>query len=162
MKTFYYLQLLLLFFIPVKSASCQASDDFKPFKNAIYLDAGAYPVTASFTANYERLVWINASEGSRLHLRTGYITGGVVFGDAFRGVPLNLTSLFGKGMHQLELSAGVAFCAWAYGTFSQDEDPRFGVFPLVDLGYRLTAKGGFIFRAKLGTGGVGIGLGLAF
>ena len=75
------------------------------------------------------------------------------------GVPVNLTALWGEDNGHFELTGGLALGVWRdHGNYKNS-----GVFPLLDIGYRYEPPGGgFIFRVKIGTGGLGIGMGLAF
>lgn len=120
-------------------------------KNGVYLDVGmGVGMQASF--NYER----NIHSGEKVHWygRLGAGFAGVVFGEGGPGGLGAITMLTGKKNGHFELNAG-AFI----GKNSGDSF----IYPLLDVGYRYQKpEGGFIFRAKVGILGLGIGLGYAF
>ena len=134
------------------------SNDTKDFsKNSVYLDTGlGYGGQVSF--NYERLI----SSGEKVTC-FGRLGVGVAYkwtsDDDVSSGPGGLaamTMLTGKGNNHFELNAGTFIVSDA------DEDNS-GVYPLLDAGYRYQKpSGGFVFKAKIGILGVGIGLGYAF
>ena len=66
--------------------------------------------------------------------------------------------LAGRKNDHFELSGGVF-----YGYDNYYEPPEMVIYPLFDLGYRFQKPAkSFLFRAKIGTLGIGIGLGYAF
>ena len=159
MKRGYIIAILVL---TVTFISAQEQAENAPRKNTLYADIGVNPYAGSATFNYERYIWNSESGKTTLNFRTGFLTGGIVWGNAFMGVPVNLTGLFGNGKHSFETSAGAAIGVWAQGGFDRGEPVDFGVFPVIDLGYRFVGDQGFVFRAKLGLAGFGIGLGYSF
>jgi hypothetical protein len=67
-----------------------------------------------------------------------------------------ITMLTGKNNKHFELNGGV-FVVIASRDFNMF------YFPILDLGYRYQKpEGGFLFKAKVGISGIGIGLGYAF
>lgn len=143
-------------FVP---ANAQQNSQNKTINNAIYFDFGLGPLLAA-TVNYERVFRVNESSSFQLRGRTGFLWGGVFFTESdFIGVPINVTALWGEGPGHFELTGGLALGVWREHGINKNP----GVFPLVDAGYRYESpKSGFIFRAKIGTGGLGIGLGVGF
>jgi len=83
------------------------------------------------------------------------------------GGSVAISMLFGHDNHHFEASGG-AFI----GTFKSKNNPSiFGsclepvtrTFPLIDVGYRFQKlDGGLVFRAKLGSQGLGLGVGVSF
>ena len=156
MKTFHLVVLLAILILESKPVSAQKDKISKEIKNAIYADAGVGPMMA-ITINYETRIWINEPESFQLRLRTGLLFGGIFLSDEFRGVIVNTTALFGEGTNHFEVTAGCSIGYWAVGTFSYGSGQNFGVFPLIDIGYRFEpTKSGIIFRAKIGSAGLGI------
>lgn len=148
--------LLSCSFVP---ANAQDNPENEILNNAIYVDFGLGPLLAA-TVNYERVLKINESSSLQLRGRTGFLWGGVFYTESdFLGVPINVTALWGKGKGHFELTGGLALGVWR--DHGNPKNP--GVFPLVDVGYRYESpRSGFIFRVKIGTGGLGIGLGIGF
>lgn len=139
--------------------NAQDNTDNDVNKNAIHFDFGLGPLVAT-TLNYERVLKVNESSSFQLRGRTGVLWGGIFFTEKdFLGIPLNVTALWGEGKGHFELTGGLALGIWREN--ASPKNP--GVFPLIDAGYRYEPPGGgFVFRIKIGTGGLGIGLGLAF
>lgn len=84
---------------------------------------------------------------------------------------LGITMLTGGGNHHFEVNASTFLGSFkteiSPGIFGQScegfDDEWTSPLPVVDLGYRYQKPGqGFIFRAKIGNFGLGIGLGVAF
>lgn len=120
-------------------------------KNSIYVDAGFIPGVHAFI-NYERSV----CQGKKVswYGRVGYGYGGILLHDGGTGALGAITMLTGKKNSHFELNAGV---------FSGKGDDDSITLPLLDVGYRYQKpSGGFIFKAKAGVLGIGIGLGYAF
>ena len=140
----------------------------------LHTEASTFLVVSLASLNVEARLLSSLSEKFHLYARAGlgYVdvaslplcTGATAFG----GI-LGLTMLSGKGNNHFEAHVGTYL-----GSFEnkQTEGPFFNlcrdksgsrVIPLIDLGYRYQKPGsGFIFRARVGTYGAGVGFGAAF
>ncbi|MFT4755230.1 MAG: hypothetical protein ACI85Q_002798 [Salibacteraceae bacterium] len=135
-------------------ANAQSTEQNELSKNNIYFDTSLIPGIHAFI-NYERRLY--HTKNITLYGRTGYGFSGFVWGNAGFGGLGALTMLTGKKNSHFELNAGL-FVGEELGT----ENDLFSL-PLLDVGYRYQKPdGGFIFKAKIGVLGVGIGLGVAF
>ena len=135
------------------STNAQSSEKNILSKNSIYFDTGLIPGIHAFV-NYERSIY----QGEKVSWfgRAGFGFGGLLMvGGGFGGLG-GVTMLTGKKNSHFELNAGI------FSGKDIDDSNSFA-FPLLDVGYRYQKpNGGFIFKAKLGILGVGIGLGYAF
>ena len=135
------------------STNAQSSEKNILSKNSIYFDTGLIPGIHAFV-NYERSIY----QGEKVSWfgRAGLGFGGLLMvGGGFGGLGA-VTMLTGKKNSHFELNAGI------FSGKDIDDSNSFA-FPLLDVGYRYQKpNGGFIFKAKLGILGVGIGLGYAF
>ncbi len=117
------------------------------------MDAGGH-FGAQVSANIE----FKMVDGEKVtwYGRGGAGFAGVIMATGGPGVLGGVTMLTGKQNKHFELNAG------AFVGQDLERDEMFA-FPLFDVGYRYQKpEGGFIFKAKLGILGVGIGLGYAF
>jgi hypothetical protein len=131
----------------------QITEDVKLSKVNLYADAGLH-IAAQASINLEGQIY--SGKKTTWYGRAGVGTAGVIFGSSGPGGLAAITMLTGKGNNHFEMNGG-AFIG--KGTYYRDVF----VFPLLDLGYRYQKPaGGFIFRAKAGFLGIGIGLGYAF
>ena len=135
------------------SANAQLSEKNILSKNSIYFDTGLIPGIHAFV-NYERSIY----QGERVSWfgRAGFGIGGMLLSEGGFGGLGAVTMLTGKKNSHFELNAGI---------FSGKDIGNSNSFalPLLDVGYRYQKPdGGFVFKAKLGILGVGIGLGYAF
>jgi hypothetical protein len=134
------------------------------YKHAIHSDIGTLIFWGFWSINYE--VTIRENPGRNIiRFRTGFI---YRFDDTFYGVPLGLTALYGKSNKFFELTAAVVPTIdeeWKEEP-SHDGDhsyTRASVYPLIDIGYRKEpGKGKIFYRFKVGTSGLGVGLGYTF
>ena len=135
------------------STNAQSSEKNILSKNSIYFDTGLIPGIHAFV-NYERSIY----QGEKVSWfgRAGFGFGGLLMvGGGFGGLGA-VTMLTGEKNSHFELNAGI------FSGKDIDDSNSFA-FPLLDVGYRYQKpNGGFIFKAKLGILGVGIGLGYAF
>ena len=135
------------------SANAQSPEKNELSKNSIYFDTGIIPGVHAFV-NYERSLY----QGKKVSWfgRAGFGYGGLLLADGGYGGLGAVTMLTGKKNSHFELNAGVFSGKEIDGSNSV-------TFPLLDVGYRYQKPdGGFIFKAKVGILGVGIGLGYAF
>lgn len=119
----------------------------------LYADVGLH-FAAQASINFEGRI----SSGKKItwYARAGLGAAGVIFGDSGPGGLAAITMLTGKGNNHFEINGGAFFG-------KDDYYNELFVLPLIDLGYRFQKpEGGFIFRAKAGVLGAGIGLGFAF
>ncbi|MCS5623663.1 MAG: hypothetical protein NZ735_06880 [Candidatus Marinimicrobia bacterium] len=120
-------------------------------KNSLYLEVGTNLLISTTSVNFE--AYIGSSEKVHWYLRGGFGTTSIAFTGGGGGGLGALTMLTGAGKHHFETSAGI-FISPALNS---------SVLPLLDLGYRFqNPEGGFVFRGKVGTLGVGVGIGYAF
>ncbi len=135
------------------SANAQSLEKNKMSKNSIYFDTGIIPGVHAFV-NYERSIY----QGKKVswYGRMGFGFGGILMASGGFGGLGAVTMLTGKKNSHFELNAGI------FSGKDIDDSNSFA-YPLLDVGYRYQKPdGGFIFKAKLGILGVGIGLGYAF
>jgi len=145
-------------------------------------EASTLIFVGSASINIEGRVFSSDSEKIHFYARASYgkvsqqinILGALLLCDVSTqsgsGGFLGITMLTGGENHHFEVNAGTFL-----GSFNNEEIP--GLFeceeifdelwtsplPIVDLGYRYQKPGqGFIFRAKIGNLGLGIGFGVAF
>nr|WP_319397662.1 hypothetical protein [uncultured Carboxylicivirga sp.] len=143
---------VLLFFVNANSQA-QSNMTSTLSKNNFYVDAGGH-FAGQASINLERLFY--TGEKTAWYARAGLGGAGIIMANGGLGGLGAVTMLTGRGNKHFEMNCG-AFI----GKESDDND--IFVFPLIDLGYRYQKpEGGFIFRAKLGFLGLGIGLGYAF
>lgn len=125
----------------------------------IYGEVGSILLVSSATVNLEVPIGSVKSGEVNWYARVGYGTSIVYFGSFGNGGLGALTMLKGKGKHHFELSGGV------FIGYDKEGEVTKGTFllPLLDCGYRYQKPGkSFLFRAKIGILGAGIGLGYAF
>lgn len=135
------------------SANAQTSEQNEMSKNSIYFDTGLMPGIHVFV-NYERSLY----QGKKVSWfgRAGFGYGGILLVDGGFGGLGAITMLTGKKNSHFELNTGVFS-----GVNIDDSDSV--TLPLFDVGYRYQKpEGGFVFKAKIGILGIGIGLGYAF
>ena len=154
-----------LFFVCLISLLCnntvraQTNVDSGMSKLNTYLELGTVLVVSSASVNLEAHLGSSTSGKNHWYGRAGFGGSAVFYGPVGIGGLGALTMLTGKNKHHFEVSGGI-FLGNDNGSGMGD-----GIFalPLLDLGYRYQKPGkGFIFRAKAGILGVGVGLGYAF
>ncbi|MDX1283768.1 MAG: hypothetical protein R3182_02085 [Draconibacterium sp.] len=146
-----FIAILLMFFC--NKAEAQSKEVTELSKVNLYADFG-FHLAGQVTANFE--YQIASGEKVTWYGRAGAGAAGVVMAVGGPGVLGAVTMLTGKGNKHFEINGG------AFVGKDVEQDDIF-VFPLIDFGYRYQKpEGGFIFRAKAGLLGVGIGLGYAF
>lgn len=149
--------MLFAFYIPSRA---QNPENHDVSKNTTYLEFGTNYIVSSVFVNYERHFYSSATEKLHLYGRAGLGGAAVFWHHAGWGGLAGLTMLTGPKNHHFEASAG-AFLGYESGGPSYKG--TLFVLPLLDLGYRYQKPGkGFLFRAKVGTLSLGIGLGYAF
>jgi hypothetical protein len=119
----------------------------------LYVDAG-FLFAGQVSLNLEKRIAVG--EKLTWYGRAGAGFAGVIMAYGGPGGLVAVTMLTGKQNKHFELNGGVFI-----GKDIEQDD--IFVLPLVDFGYRYQKpEGGFIFKAKAGILGVGIGLGYAF
>ncbi len=144
--------LICLLSLSIQSTlNAQSNEDIVLSKHNVYLDTGLGPLFQA-SMNYE--FQIHNAKTVTWYARLGAGGAGTVLGDGGPGGLAAITMLTGKKNSHFELNGGTFIGSGSDGTF---------VYPLLDIGYRYQQPdGGFIFKAKLGILGIGIGLGYAF
>lgn len=141
----------------------------------IYLDAGTVLFYSHFTANIEAKIVSSKSDKIHLYGRAGYgimpidefSTALICDGSIVSGGLVALTFLTGSRNNHFEANLGVFLevsrnIKEDTGLTSCDEENAIKL-PVIELAYRYQKPGGgFIFRGKIGTLGLGISLGHAF
>ena len=131
--------------------NAHSNEDIVFSKHNVYLDAGLGPLYQA-SLNYE--FQIHSAKTLTWYARLGAGGAGTLLDDGGPGGLAAITMLTGKKNSHFELNAGTFIGSGSDGTF---------VYPLLDIGYRYQQPdGGFIFKAKVGILGIGIGLGFAF
>tara|TARA_B100000579_G_C22257213_1_gene587650 strand:- start:12 stop:491 length:480 start_codon:yes stop_codon:yes gene_type:complete len=124
----------------------------------LYVGAGTFGLVTHLFTNIEGRIVSSKYNNRHLYFRGSYghviaFSGGSgtsSFHTETETVVCALTFLKGKRKHHFETSSGF---------FIRDDS----VFPLLELGYRAQEiQGGFLFQAKIGFLGIGLGLGYAF
>lgn len=122
-------------------------------KNIVYADVGGH-FAGQVSVNFESCIY--TGEKLSWYGRGGVGAAGIIMANGGMGVLGGITMLTGKGNRHFEINGG------AFVGKDVEQDEVF-VYPLIDFGYRYQKpEGGFIFRAKAGFLGIGIGLGYAF
>lgn len=145
--------LLISSFINAQTAANSAS------KNVIYVEVGTYLLISGASINYDFHLKSLKEGKINLYGRGGLGGTAVFYGPAGLGGLGGVTMLTGKKNHHFEASLG----AFVGNDNGQGYGDGLFVLPLLDLGYRFQKpQKGFVFRAKAGILGVGIGLGYSF
>lgn len=106
------------------------------------------------SVNYEWEFWRTKNELLSLRLRSGLASVDVTA----IGPPIAITALIGKGNSRLDVSLGAFVGVWnlGYGAYLVG-------WPIGELGYRFQKpEGGVMWKVKVGTTGIGAGVGWAF
>ena len=150
LKSFTLFSSLFIFSQSIAQSNTEDDHDFS--KVNLFLDIGAHAIAqASF--NFEGKIL--SGKKITLYGRAGFGLAQAWGDSKLTGGITGLTMLTGKKNNHIEIGGG-AFL----GFYSNSE---FRPLPHFDLGYRYQkSNGGFIFRAKVGILGLGIGLGYAF
>jgi hypothetical protein len=164
-----YIRLTLLILIILngftpKELLAQATETPPGIRYVIHADMGLVGYGGVITFNFETRIWTN-KKSLQLRARSGYGYFGVGLYDDVReikGAPLNLTALFGRRKHFFEVTAGgILGVETLRSKYSVTKS--IGFWPLIDIGYRFErSPKGIILRAKIGTGGIGGGIGFGF
>ena len=103
--------------------------------------------------SYEYRILANKKNSLALMAR-----GGIGSFSGLWGPEVALVGLAGKGRHHAALTTGAIFPFWEIGG-----GVAFNRAPLIELGYRYQRpEGGLVWRAHVGTTGLGLGAGWAF
>jgi len=142
--------LLLIISFPVL-AQRESSNNLS--KTNIYVDAGGH-FAGQFSLNLETQIY--SGNNTTWYLRGGVGGAGIIMANGGLGGLGALTLLTSKTAKHFELNIGT------FVGHDNEQNKEF-IYPLLDLGYRYQKpEGGFLFKAKLGVLGLGIGLGYAF
>lgn len=146
--------------------SAQTGEISRMSKLNLHIEGTTLLFVNSISINLERKLFSSNTEKIHLYGRVGYgyVEVYKIFSSDQRasGGLLALTMLTGKGSHHFEASGG-AFLGSYKSINDGSPDDGFQAFPLIDVGYRFQEPGEvFIFRAKVGTSGLGVGIGYAF
>lgn len=171
MKNLFFLCLTII--LPSNLIIAQTGGTPGMSKINLHFDAATLIFINSATINLEGKFLSSDSEKFHLYGRAGYgyvDVSTLVFcnGQNASGGLLGLTMLTGKGNHHFEANGGAFLGSFKNnindsGIFGSCDNAGFEVLPLIDIGYRFQKpEGGVIFRAKMGSLGVGLGLGIAF
>lgn len=120
----------------------------------LYAEASAFPGMQA-SINLEKR--ISSGEKVTWYGRVGGGVAGIMMSETGGpGMLVAVTMLTGKENNHFEINGGAFF-----GKSTEKDNMYF--LPLIDFGYRYQKpEGGFIFKAKAGFLGIGIGLGYAF
>ena len=127
----------------------------------IYADMGLH-LAAQASINFEGRLGSVEEGKATWYGRVGLGAAYIAFMGGGPGILGGITRLTGKGNNHFEINGGGFF-----GIVTIEDSGLYGhklfAFPILDLGYRYQKpEGGFIFRAKAGILGIGVGLGYAF
>lgn len=162
------LNLIICFLIVGRIAFAQnansISNETNVIKHSIHTDIGTLMFWGFYSINYETTL-IQKPQKNILRFRTGFL---YTFDTNSYGVPLCLTALFGKNNKYFELSVGVVprilkdYEESGFG-FSGFLYNQYSIYPLLDFGFRYEPNNGKLsYRIKLGSTGLGVGVGYAF
>lgn len=162
MKKYYESSLLicLLLMIGIQISSAQVADEISTAKHVVHADAGTNIFLSSATLNAE--VKFGSSKYNKInwYARGGIGGAAVFYGNTGFGALAGVTMLTGRGNHHFEASGGGFL---GLNNVSGQSGLGFFALPLLDVGYRFQKpQKGFVFRAKVGILGIGIGLGYSF
>ena len=145
-----------LFFI-CNNAAAQTQETTKLSNINLYVEASGFP-GAQASINLEKR--IVSGDKVTLYGRVGGGTSGIMMTETGGpGILGALAMLTGKKNNHFEISGG-AFIGKNTSEYNE-EDMYY--LPIINLGYRYQKpEGGYIFKARAGFLGVGIGLGYAF
>lgn len=162
--------LVALCFLCLESVFGQTIQSTKISTVNIYSDFGIGP-WSSATINMEVRLVSSESGKVQLYGRGGYGSVGELSifceGRSSKGEIIGLTMLSGKGNHKFEVSGGFYRGTWKEversGWLCSGSKKGSHKVTMVDLGYRYqNPNSQFIFRAKVGVLGLGIGIGFTF
>ncbi len=125
-------------------------------KNNIYIDMSSFLLFSQISANYERIIY--DTKKVSWYGRLGFGKTALLFDDNYdnrnnNDVLFGITMLTGKSNSHFELDLGSYI-----GQFND-----IGYYPIVDVGYRYQKRvEGVNFKVKVGSLGVGLGLGYNF
>jgi len=176
MKNLIYLTLSFLLITNLISAQINSQTDsisgMSDFN--LHFEASSFIVVSLASINVEGKLFSSDSQKFHLYGRAGFGYADVAnrilcTGRSAVGGILGFTMLAGKDDHHFEAHVGTYLGSFKNkdreGILNSPCREKSGsrVIPLIDLGYRYQKPGsGFIFRARVGTYGVGIGFGAAF
>ena|ERR1035437_640298 len=174
MKRIYF----FLVFVVVTTQLFAQEHNLSRAKNALFLDVEYIYITGNYAINYERQVYANHGFKSGINLGFGGWYSFVNKGNVSLNhqansysIPVTINTVTGSGSNHFELDLGVRYLLNKKWTGSFDNGiespiPQLdnSVFlPVCTFGYRYQkSKGGVVFRAFVGSGGIGLGLGHAF
>lgn len=145
--------LLLLFNVNANSQTIE-QQYFNTYN--ICIDVGTFFIANFASVNFEYNL-VKKNENTKFMLRAGLSKGLIakLFTDgSYNGVQLGFTYFNGKGSNFFEIGGGAVFFKNKNDSFT---------YPVFEVGYRYQDPIiGIIFKAKMGTMGLGIGFGLPF
>ena len=169
--------IILIFLILPGTIFSQESNSVEA-KNLMSLDAASILYTGNCAVNYEHQIYSTKSYRSMINVGFGpwysFNNYGSVNLDhvaSSYSVPVTLNTFLGTRKWRFECDFGVRFLIpRRWDTFQDNgvvqSDPRFDnsiARPVFNVGYRFQKPNGkFVFRAFIGLGGIGMGIGRAF
>lgn len=146
---------ILFYFFFIFNTIGQTNDLDRRSKNSSYIDMSSLVLFSQISINYERIIYDR--EKFAWYGRFGLGKTILLFDESKNGSSddflLGLTMLTGKANNHFELDLGTYI-----GNYNGSN-----VYPIIDIGYRYQKrKSGINFKAKVGTLGLGIGLGYNF
>lgn len=143
----------MLLLLLCNNVQAQNNETTELSKVNLYTDFG-FHLAGQATINFEQQIY--SGEKVTWYGRAGVGAAAILMVSGGPGALGGITMLTGKGNRHFEINGG------AFIGKDIELDKTF-VYPLIDFGYRYQKpEGGFIFKAKVGFLGVGIGLGYAF
>ena len=136
----------------------QSTDNHEISKFNLYGEFGTNIIVSSASINLEAHMLTSKSGKVNLYGRAGLGAATIFWGASGPGGLGALTLITGKEKHHFETSAGIFV-----GSEKEYSGRTPFYVPLIDFGYRFQKpEGGFLYRAKVGTLGIGFGFGYAF
>jgi hypothetical protein len=165
MRKLYFVIIFILFgtiiYSQETSLISKTSSEHDNIKHVIHNDISTLVFIAFYSFNYEYTIKQNPDRRI-LRLRTGLF---YTFDSYSYGIPICLTSLFGKNNKYFELTTGIVprilkgyqkdgFGLSGYFYY------EYSIYPVIDIGYRHEpGKGKLFYRFKIGSSGLGFGIG---
>jgi hypothetical protein len=161
MKNLYLLLLALL--VLSTTVKSQENESAELSKNSVNFEFGTNFIVSSVSLNFEKYFASTKSGNTNFYGRAGLGGAAVYWGHVGWGGLAGVTMITNaKGIAHFEGNAGIFLGHEKAPPASEDPGTLF-VVPILDIGFRYQKPGdSFIFRAKVGTFGIGIGLGYAF
>lgn len=156
-----YLLTTVLLLSEYQYASAQEKEVLKKSEFNVYGEVSSIGLISTLLMNAEYTMARN-EKGTQFNARFGLGYGQYALGYGGTGALLGLSVVKGTGKNHFEFSTGVFMGSDDTGGGDGTASNSF-LIPIIDVGYRYhKSDGGWLFKAKAGISGIGVGLGYAF